>query len=126
MPDERSTAGFSESSDDIDHAGRQSAVREIPGKLKSGERSLLSGLQHTSTACGDGGRKLPCRHQERIVPWNNLSRDSDRFLERKRHGVIGNGIDITDNFGGKAAIIFEAGSSVGDVVFGFDDGLASV
>ena len=47
-------------------------------------------------------------------------------LSERRHRVVGNGIDVADDFGGQAAVVFEAGGGVGDVEFGFDDGLAGV
>jgi hypothetical protein len=47
-------------------------------------------------------------------------------LSERRHRIVGNGIDVADNFGGQAAVIFEAGGGVVDVEFGFDDRLAGV
>ena len=47
-------------------------------------------------------------------------------LSVRRHRVVGDGVDVAEDFGGQAAVVFEAGGGVGDVVFGFDDGLAGV
>jgi hypothetical protein len=55
-----------------------------------------------------------------------LSRDADRFLERERHGIVGDGIHIADDFGGQSAVVFETSSHVVDIVLSFDDGLAGV
>ena len=44
----------------------------------------------------------------------------------RRHRVVGNRIHVADNFRREAAVIFEAGGDVVDVVLGFDDGLAGV
>src|SRR4029077_3529189 len=42
------------------------------------------------------------------------------------HRIIGDGIDVADNFGCEAAVVLEAGGGVGDVVLGFADGFAGV
>src|SRR5258706_6544843 len=126
MLDERSTAGFSETGNDIDHAGGQATVAEIICELESGEWSLLGGLKNAGASCGDRGSKLPCRHEERVVPRNDLSGNADWFFQRQTHRVIRNRIDVADNFGGEATVVFEAGSGVGDVVLGLDDGLAGI
>ncbi len=55
-----------------------------------------------------------------------MSGNADRFLERETHGVVGHGVHVADDFGCEASVVFEAGGDVGDVVFGFDDGLAGV
>src|ERR1700685_3457815 len=40
--------------------------------------------------------------------------------------MVGDGIYVADDFCRHAAVVFEAGGSVGDIVFGFDDGLTGV
>ncbi len=126
MLDERSAAAFSKAGDDVDHARGQAAVGEILGQFENSERSLLGRLENARAARGDGGGQFPCGHEERIVPRNDLSGDADRLFERKGHRIVGNWIHVTDNFGGEAAVIFEAGGGVVDVELGLDDGLAGV
>ena len=75
---------------------------------------------------GQRRRQLPRRHQQRIIPRDDLAGDADRLLERQAHGVVGNRIHVSQNLCGQAAVVLEAGGDVGDIVFGFDDRLAGV
>ena len=49
---------------------------------KSGEGRLFRGLQHDGAAGRESRAKFPGRHQQRKIPGNDLSDDSDRFAER--------------------------------------------
>ena len=81
MLNERSTASFTESGHDVDDARRQSAVGKVLREFQSRERRLLCGLEHARAPCSNGRRKFPCRHQQRIVPRNDLSRNADGLFE---------------------------------------------
>ena len=105
--------------------GRPTSAQPVR-HLERRDRSLLSRLQHAGTTRGQRRRQLPGRHQQRIVPRDDLARDSDRLLERKAHGVVRDRIHISKNFRGQAAVVLEAGGYVGDVIFRFDDRLAGV
>lgn len=50
---------------------------------------MFGGFQHHAIACGKGWRKLPCRHEKREVPRNDLPHHAQRFVE-----VIGDRIVI--------------------------------
>ena len=105
--------------------GRPTSAQPVR-HFQRGDRSLLGRLQHAGATRGQRRRQLPGRHQQRIIPRNDLARDADRFLERKAHGVVGNRIHVSENFGGQSAVVLKAGGNVGDVVFRFDDRLAGV
>ncbi len=126
MLDERSTGGLSKASDDVDHAGRKADLGKPFRSLESRERSLLGGLENAGATGGERGSELPCAHQEGIVPRDDLSGDADGLFQRERHGVVGNGIYVAENFGGEPAVVFEAGGGVVDIEFGLDDRLAGV
>ena len=126
MLHERGAAGLAETGNNVDHARRQAAVGEMFRKFERGERRLLRGLKHAGASGGQRRRQFPRRHQQRIVPRNNLSGNADRLFERKAHRIVGNGIHIADNFGREPAVIFEAGGDIVEVVLGFDDRLAGV
>ena len=123
---QRRTGGFAEAGDDVDDAVGQAAVLEVLRQFESGEGRLLGGLQDAGAAGGQRGRQLPCGHQQRIVPGNDLSGDADGLLQRQAQRVVGNGIDVPGDLGRQAAVVLEAGGDVGHVVLGFDDGLAAV
>src|SRR5438128_822998 len=91
-----------------------------------GRPTSASQLQHTGTTRGQRGRQLPGRHQQRIVPGNDLASNADWLFERQAHGVVRNGIYVSENLCGQTAVVLEARSDVVDIVFRFDDGLAGV
>src|ERR1700730_8936943 len=119
-------ASLTEASDDVDYAGREANIGQPVRHLQRCNRGLLGRLQHAGAARGQRRRQLPGRHQQRIIPRNDLARDSDRFLECEAHGVVRNRIHISENFCGEAAVVLKAGGDVRNVVFRFNDRLARV
>src|SRR5438270_3176631 len=95
-------------------------------KFEGCERRLLGGLEHARAARSQGGRQLPCRHQHRIVPGNDLSSNTNRLFEREAHGIVRHRIYRPNNLRGESAIVFEAGSRIREIVFSLDDRLARV
>src|ERR1039458_2654370 len=83
--------------DDVDYARRQSAVGEMFGEFKRRKRSLFRGLQHAGAAGSDRRGEFPCRHQQRIVPRNDLSGNADWLFEREGHRVVGDRIHVADD-----------------------------
>src|ERR1700733_738375 len=126
MLDERGAAGFSETGNDVDHAGRQTAVREIIRQFERGKRRLLGGLEDAGAARSDCRREFPRGHQQGIIPGNNLAGDANRLLERKRHCSVWSRIHVAEGCGGEAAVVLEAGGGIVDIEFGFNDGLTGV
>lgn len=55
--------------------------------MESSQRRLLSRLQDGYAASSDRRSPLPRQHQNRVVPWNNLTDDSDRLFARERQEV---------------------------------------
>ena len=121
---QRCAASFAESGNDVHHSRRKPDIRKPVRHFQRGERSLLGRLQNASTTRSQRRRQFPCRHQQRIVPGNNLSGNTDRLFQRKTDRIIGNRIYVAENFCRQAAVVFEAGCDVSDVIFGFDDRLA--
>src|SRR5215472_4631442 len=126
MSDKPSTRGFAKAVDDVDDTGRQPDFFEPVGKFERGERCLLGGFEDASATSGDRGSELPGGHEQRIVPGNDLAGDADWFAKGEAERVGGNGVDVTGDFRGQAAVILETGGHVSDVEFRFDDGLAGV
>ena len=52
-----------------------------------GQRGELGGLEHDRVAGGDGGKDLPRRHLQRVVPRRDRSDDPDRFAPDARRVV---------------------------------------
>ena len=106
--------------------GRQAGVGEAGRQLEDRQRRLLGRLQHRRAAGADRRRELPRRHQQRVVPRDDLAGDADRLAQREAHRVVGHRDDVAVNLGGQAAVVLEAGGDVGDVELRFDDRLAGV
>src|SRR5580698_3707086 len=123
---ERGTRGFAEAVDDVYHTRRQANFGEIVRKFKRAERRLLSGLENAGATGRKRGREFPCGHEQRVVPRNDLAGYANGLAQREAERVGGNGIHAAKNFVGEAAVVLEASGDVGDVVLGFDDGLASI
>src|SRR5579864_2512929 len=126
MRDERGARSFTEAIDDVHHAGRQANLREPVRGFERGQWGLLGRLENARAAGRKCGREFPCGHEQRIVPRNNLAGHSHWLAERETQRVGGNWIDAAENFVCEAAIVFEAGGDVRDVVFRFDDRFAGV
>ena len=111
---------------DVDHALGQAALLEVAGQLEERERRLLRGLDHHRAARAEGGGELPGRHQQRVVPGNDLAGHPERLLHGHRDRVVGDVQDLAVQLGGEPAVILEARGHVGDVELGLHDRLARV
>ncbi len=124
--DDRRAGGVARAGDDVDHAGRQAGVGEAGRQRERGQRRLFRRLQHRRAAGADRRRELPRRHQQRVVPRDDLAGDADRLAQREAHRIVGHRDDVAVNLRRQAAVVLEAGGDVGDVELGFDDRLAGV
>ena len=68
--------------DDVDRAGREADLGRELGEPQRGQRRLRVGLEDDRAAGRERGRELPRRHQQRVVPGDDLARDADRLLQR--------------------------------------------
>ena len=106
--------------------GGRPASAKLEASCERGQRRLLGRLQHRRAAGADRRRELPRRHQQRVVPRDDLAGDADRLAQREAHRVVGHRDHVAVDLGGQAAVVLEAGGDVGDVELGFDDRLAGV
>ena len=126
MRDQRRARAGAVAGDDVDHARRQPDRLEVLGQLEEGERRLLGRLDHDRAAGREGRGDLPRRHEQRIVPGDDLARHPDRLAHRERHRVGGHRQHLAVDLGGEAAVVLVAGGGVVHVVLGLDDRLARV
>ena len=125
MRDERGARAFTSSRHDVDDARRQPGVGEAPGELEDRDGRLFRRLEDDRAARAERRRDLPGRHQQRVVPRNDLRDDADRLAQREDHRVVGHGHDIAVNLGRHARVVLEARRGIRDVALRFDDGLAA-
>ena len=57
---------------DVEHACRQGRLLADFGEKQRSERGLLRWFQNHSIAHGEGGCHLPCQHQKRKIPGDDL------------------------------------------------------
>ena len=106
--------------------GGRPASAKLRREREHRERRLLGRLQHRRAAGADRRRQLPRRHQQRVVPRDDLPGDADRLAQREAHRVVGHRDDVAVNLRREAAVVLEARRDVGDVELGLDDRLAGV
>ena len=80
--DEIGAGGRPVAGDDVDRAGREADLGRELGEPQRGQRRLRVGLEHDRAAGRERGRELPRRHQQRVVPGDDLAGDADRLLQR--------------------------------------------
>ena len=71
--------------------GKPTSDRELR-EAKRRQRRLRIGLEHDRAAGRERGRELPGRHQERVVPRDDLRAHADRLLERVEEERAADGI----------------------------------
>ncbi len=75
-------ARVTEPRDDVDDARREAEFAEDLPEQQGGQRRLLGGLEHDGVTGGQRGRDLPCGHQQREVPRDDLPAHADRLAQR--------------------------------------------
>ena len=78
--------------DDVQHTGRQQVVDQL-GQQQDADGRAFGGLEHHRVACGQCRRELPCGHQDRKIPRNDLTDHTERLMQVIRHGVL---VDLAD------------------------------
>ena len=82
MLGDRAAGARSHAGDDVDDAFGNAGFSDQFAQAQGRQRSLLGGLQDDRVAAGQRGSELPCGHQEREIPRNNLAADADRLAQR--------------------------------------------
>lgn len=77
MCGESRTSDLAKTGEDVDDTGWETGFFDELGGVESAERGLFGGLEDDDIATGDSRADLPCPHEEREVPWDNLRTDTD-------------------------------------------------
>ena len=72
---------------DVDHACREAGLVGETRENERCQRRQLGGLEDHGAACGERGGQLPCRHQEGIVPGDDLSANADWLAQDETQRV---------------------------------------
>ncbi len=73
--------------DDVHHARRQVGLGDDVGERQRRQRCGLGRLQYGGVAGGERRCQLPCRHQQREVPWHHLGGHAERLRVGAEAGV---------------------------------------
>jgi len=76
------TGGAAEAGDDVNHTGREASLDDQLRGVQTGQRGLFSGLENNGVTGGDGGADLPGPHEEREVPGDDLTANTDGLVTR--------------------------------------------
>ena len=106
--------------------GGSSSASKISRQHQRRQRRLLGRLEHRRAAAASAGRQLPRRHQQRVVPGDDLPDHADGLAQHQRQGVVGDRQRLAVDLAGEPAVVLEAVRGVGDVELGLDDRLAHV
>src|SRR5581483_8019321 len=74
--------------DDVHDARRELGLADDVAEEERGERRRLRRLEDDGVAGGERGRNLPCEHQQREVPGNDLAGDAERLRVTIRERVL--------------------------------------
>lgn len=120
------TGGATETGDDVDDTGREAGLDDQLGGVQTRQRGLLGGLDDNGVTGGDGRADLPGPHEQREVPGDDLTADTDGLVAGVGEGlrVLVNG--LTGDLVGPATVVAQAAGGSGNIALGHGDGLAVV
>lgn len=81
MLDECCSGGLAVAVDEVYHSGRESSLANELAKDKDAQGSLFRCLEDDGVATCQGRTELPRRHGQWVVPWNDLTDDTDGLAE---------------------------------------------
>ncbi|MNR04149.1 hypothetical protein D3C85_1200840 [compost metagenome] len=116
--------------DQVQHAGGQADAISGGGQFQGGQGGQFGRFQHHRGTGGQGRRDLPGRHQQRVVPGDDLSRYANRLVtDAAPEAGIWQGQRLVlafVQFTGKAGVVTKAADRVADVPLRFGQRFAVV
>ena len=83
MRGQRGASNLAKAGDDVDDSRWYACLFDELGKVESGKRGLLGGLENNGISSGNSGANLPRQHEKREVPRDDLSANTN--LEESAH-----------------------------------------
>lgn len=120
------TGNTAETRDDVDHTSREAGLLDELTHVQTGERGLLGSLHDNSVTGSHGGGNLPRPHEEREVPGDDLTADTNGLVAcvGKGIGVGVNGLAV--DLVGPSGVVADAANGVTHVNLGYVESLAVV
>lgn len=120
------TSNPAETGDDVENARGETGLLDELSKDESRKRSLLSGLHDDGVTGGESGADLPGKHEEREVPGNDLTANTERLLPGVVEGIGGDIDGLALNLVGPTAVVADGANDSANIAAGHGDGLAIV
>ena len=120
------TSDTAESGDDVNDTRGEASFLDQLGGIETGERGLLGGLDHNGVTSSHGGTDLPGPHEDREVPGNDLTADTNGLMAGvgQSLGVGVNG--LAGDLVGPATVVAQAVGGVANIQLGHGHGLTIV
>ena len=123
---DRVTDGGARTRHDVDDSRRELQLFEDHRQPDRREGRQFRRFQNANVAGRKRRRQLPGRHQQRIVPRNDLSADADRLADRERLRRRRNVERLPVRLGREAGVVTKTVGRVDRIVLGFAQRLAVV
>jgi len=120
------TGSLAEPRNDVDDAWREASLLDESRRNETTKWGLLSCLDDNSVTAGNGWANLPCPHEQREVPWDDLTADTNGLLLDIVEGVWASIGDLAFNLVCPAAIISQAANAHADIDLGHVGSLAVI
>lgn len=120
------TGHTTETRDDVDNTGGEASLLNEFTHVQTRERGLLSSFQDNGVTGRDGRTNLPCPHENREVPGNDLTANTNGLVAGVGES-LGVGVDgLTVDLVGPASVVADTANSHTQVNLGHGEGLAVV
>ncbi len=107
MCSERGAGSFTITGNDIDDTFRKSCFLNQLREFHRADRRLLSGFEHHRVSGRQRRREFPRGHQQRKIPGNDLTANTDRFAQRVVEHLAGNRNRFAFDLRGPAGEVFK-------------------
>jgi len=123
---ERGTSDLAETGDDVHDTRREASFLDECGSNETTKRGLFGGLQNDCVTASNSRANLPCPHEQREVPGNDLGAYTNGLLLDVVEGVGGGVNDLALDLVRPATVVPQSTDTHADVDLGHGDGLAIV
>jgi hypothetical protein len=120
------TGRLSESREDVDDTRREASFNDKFGCDKSGKRRLFCRLQDDDVTGSDSRSNLPCPHEQREVPGDDLSANTNGLVTSISEGEVVSLNNFAVDLVRPSAVVFETISRHGDIALCNIESLAVV
>jgi len=101
---------------DIDNSRWETSLGDQRRQVKDGKRSLLSSLNNNRVSARQRRAQLPRSHIKRVVPWDNLSTNTDWLLDGICKLGRTNIDDLAVDLVGVAGVVLEDCDDIGKIL----------